>query len=75
MRDGKGRFSGYAHNLVNSVRLRNPQPFNMRKRLKDKKRSCAMCKPHKKKWANRWKIKDLDTIHRSETEIGNSIMK
>jgi len=45
----------------------------MRKRLKDKKRSCAMCKPHKKKWANRWKIKDLDTIHRSETEIINSI--
>jgi len=34
-----------------------------------------MCKPHKKKWANRWKIKDLDVIYRSEIEIGNSIMK
>ena len=43
----------------------------MRKRLKDKIRSCAMCKPHKKKWANRWKLKDFDLIVRSEREIKN----
>jgi hypothetical protein len=41
----------------------------MRKRLKDKARSCALCKPHKKKWANRWKPKELDLIARSEREI------
>jgi len=41
----------------------------MRKRLKNKLRSCAMCKPHKKRGANRWKVKDFDFIVRSEKEI------
>jgi len=45
------------------------QEDEMRKRLKDKARSCALCKPHKKKWANRWKPKELDLIARSEKEI------
>jgi len=45
------------------------QKDEMRKRLKDKARSCALCKPHKKKWANRWKPKELDLIARSEKEI------
>lgn len=30
----------------------------MRKRLKQKKHSCAMCKPHKMQWEGRWKPKD-----------------
>jgi hypothetical protein len=30
----------------------------MRKRGKLKKRSCALCKPHKMKWDNRWKHKE-----------------
>ena len=34
----------------------------MRKRTKKKKRSCALCKPHKMKWADRrttqWKRRD-----------------
>ena len=30
----------------------------MRKQLKNKKRSCALCKPYKRKWTNRWKNKD-----------------
>ena len=30
----------------------------MRKRLKKKLHSCAMCKPHKMHGANRWSIKD-----------------
>ena len=41
----------------------------MRKRYKDKARSCAMCKPYKKNWANRWNPKELDLIVRSEQEI------
>lgn len=30
----------------------------MRKRLKKKKHSCAMCKAHKMHGSNRWKSKD-----------------
>ena len=43
----------------------------MRKRLKNKTRSCALCKPHKRKWANRWKPKGLDIITRTEKETKN----
>ena len=43
----------------------------MRKRLKNKIRSCALCEPHKRKWANRWKPRDLDIIARNEREIKN----
>lgn len=38
----------------------------MRKRLKKKKRSCAMCKPHKMKWANRWKKKEMVQLEEFE---------
>jgi len=31
----------------------------MRKKLKKKKRSCPLCKPHKMGGANRWKAKEL----------------
>lgn len=41
----------------------------MRKRYKLKKRSCTTCKPHKMNGANRWKVKELDFIKRSEREI------
>ena len=41
----------------------------MRKTYKNKLRSCALCKPHKRKWANRWKPKDVDFIRRSEQQI------
>ena len=41
----------------------------MRKKYKEKKRSCALCKPHKMKWVKRWKKKELDIIERSEKEI------
>lgn len=34
----------------------------MRKRYKNKKRSCGLCKPHKRGFANRWKAKDLQTL-------------
>ena len=38
----------------------------MRKRLKKKKRSCAMCKPHKMAKAVRWKPDELDRLKRFE---------
>jgi len=41
----------------------------MRKRTKLKKRSCAMCKPHKMKRDNRWKVKDQDVLTRFEEEL------
>ena len=44
----------------------------MRKRMKDKRRCCAMCKPHKphkRKWEGRWKRRDLDFIERAEREM------
>jgi|GEM_PF-1098498 len=41
----------------------------MRKKYKDKRASCPLCKPYKRKWSNRWKVRDLDFIGRSEKEI------
>jgi len=38
----------------------------MRKRLKLKKRSCALCKPHKMHWATRWKPKELAALKEFE---------
>lgn len=34
----------------------------MRKRLKHKLRSCAMCKPHKMHGANRWTTRDAERL-------------
>ncbi len=39
----------------------------MRKRMKKKLRSCAMCKAHKMGWDQRWKKKDLVALERFET--------
>jgi len=41
----------------------------MRKRYKNKQRSCAMCKPHKMQWDKRWKAKELSEIAQTEKEI------
>jgi len=40
----------------------------MRKQTKLKLRSCALCKPHKMKWTNRWKPKEqsLSKAHNKE---------
>ena len=38
----------------------------MRKRLKHKKRSCALCKPNKMGWDNRWKAKEFAGIKEFE---------
>jgi len=41
----------------------------MRKRMKMKKHSCALCKAHKMGGACRWSMKELDRLKRSESEI------
>ena len=41
----------------------------MRKQTKKKKRSCAMCKPHKMGWENRWKKKEKQQMELDEEEI------
>lgn len=40
----------------------------MRKMLKIKKHSCALCKPHKTGHQNRWKSKDLEIMKIFEKE-------
>jgi hypothetical protein len=41
----------------------------MRKRYKNKRRSCALCKPHKRGWEERWKPKQVQALRDSEREI------
>jgi hypothetical protein len=38
----------------------------MRKQLKRKKRSCALCKPQKMGWVNRWKPREVEKLKRFE---------
>jgi len=45
----------------------------MRKRLKKKLRTCALCKPHKMGWDNRWKPKDTVLLDETELEIANAV--
>lgn len=42
----------------------------MRKRYKSKTKStCGLCKPHKRGWSNRWKVKDFFRLKQDEAEI------
>jgi len=41
----------------------------MRKRYKDKDRSCGLCKPYKRGWDQRWKPKDAQAREEAEREI------
>ena len=41
----------------------------MRKRLKQKLRSCKMCKAYKMGWENRWKPRELFALKEAEREI------
>lgn len=41
----------------------------MRKRMKMKRHSCRLCKPHKMGGECRWNMKELDRLKRSESEI------
>jgi len=47
----------------------------MRKQYKNKKRSCGLCKPHKKGWTNRWKNKDKVQLRHAEHEIKEHMQK
>jgi hypothetical protein len=38
----------------------------VRKQLKRKKRSCALCKPYKMGWAKRWKPREAEKLKRFE---------
>jgi hypothetical protein len=40
----------------------------MRKQLKNKRRSCSMCKPHKTGQSNRWKPKEREDRKLAENE-------
>ncbi len=41
----------------------------MRKQLKNKKRACGLCKPHKRGGAKRWTPKDAARLKSAESEI------
>lgn len=45
----------------------------MRKRYKNKRESCALCKPHKRGWALRWRPRELAEIARAERELGETL--
>ena len=60
--------------LTNSVSTRadarlRERRTTMRKRLKKKKRSCPLCKPHKTGGSNRWKAKDEARLKCDERDI------
>lgn len=40
----------------------------MRKRYKEKKESCGLCKPHKKGWQNRWKEREKEQLKEYEKQ-------
>lgn len=41
----------------------------VRKRYKLKRRSCALCKPHKRGWDHRWKAKEGQRLETAEREM------
>ena len=38
---------------------------------KNKKRSCGLCKPHKRGWVNRWKSREYQRLLQDQKEIKN----
>lgn len=45
-----------------------PAEETMRKRYKRKRRSCALCKLHKRGWAKRWSEREDERLRRWERE-------
>lgn len=41
----------------------------MRKRYRTKRRSCGLCKPHKRGMASRWNARDAAALRAAEAEI------
>lgn len=47
----------------------------MRKRFKQKKHSCGLCKPHKLGWCPRWRSRDLmllKVFEKERTQLSHS---
>lgn len=44
----------------------------MRKQLKNKRRSCALCKPHKRAWENRWTPRERSLQIQARREIAQA---
>jgi hypothetical protein len=47
----------------------------MRKQYKHKRRSCALCKPHKMGWTKRWKAKEQAKRGEMVWAITNTIIQ
>jgi hypothetical protein len=45
----------------------------MRKRYRDEKRSCTLCKPEKRGWQSRWAAREIDAHQRSEHETRSAV--
>jgi len=45
----------------------------MRKRYRDKNRSCALCKPQKRGWTRRWSAREIALLESSEREITEAL--
>lgn len=43
----------------------------MRKRYKNKKKSCGLCKPNKRGWMLRWSAKEGNKMAEAEKDIRN----
>jgi hypothetical protein len=45
----------------------------MRKRYRIKRRSCGLCKPHKRGMASRWTVRDEAALRAAEAEIRRAV--
>lgn len=61
-----GPLPGTCGEVINSGRPVAVYDVAMRKSLKRKLRSCALCKPHKMGGAQRWKNRDLQSLREAE---------
>jgi hypothetical protein len=52
------------HNKRPATCLSSIKEFGVRKMYKNKKRSCPLCKPHKRGYTNRWKEKEKAELKR-----------
>lgn len=46
----------------------------MRKQFTNKRRACALCKPHKRGWARRWTVADQAARLQAERELRAATM-
>lgn len=46
-----------------------------RKKYRDKDRSCALCKPHKRNWEVRWVAKEAQALELAEEEIRQALLE